>query len=95
MFNMIKKLFKFNFNKKRDTSLVRDKLIDYRAEKSRELKLREYLILTNNQINILCKYDFNEIDDIISRDGLSSVNIELFGEDILNIIKCLELSEDM
>jgi len=61
-------------------------LKEYRLNKSREMKIKAYMIYNNDQMKILIDAMPKEIDDLIHLKGFGPKKIELFGKDIINIL---------
>ena len=70
-----------------DNKNVEKKLKDYRTKIAREKGLKLFQIFPNKTIDCLLKVRVNSIKDFRNIEGLGEKRIELYGGDLLNILK--------
>jgi hypothetical protein len=65
---------------------IRNKLTEFRLNKSREEKVKAYFIYNNNQMEDLISRHPNTIEELMNISGFGKVKVDKYGEDILKIL---------
>ncbi len=87
-----KSLFEYSSNHKpsnldsKDSNVLKNMLKDWRSEKSQSTGLPLYMIITNNAIEELAKFKPQSKTELFNINGLGTMKIAKFGDEILKII---------
>ena len=80
LFSLLLRFFNLNVDK------IREKLIEFRLNRSREDHVKAYIIFNNKQLEGIINAMPKSIDELRKCDGFGPVKVEKYGKEILRII---------